>query len=90
MDATPKYQLYPQRVHRFYREAGMEKTMKIMFTMREPVSRDMSWYNHLLRESNKSHPPEWAKEIFHTFDARQESDPSCLVREIAETVVPAL
>jgi len=62
MDATPKHQLHPQRVHQFYKEAGMEKTVK---TLREPVSRDMSWYNHLLRESNKSQPPEWAQEVFH-------------------------
>ena len=62
MDATPKYMLYPENVRKIYEEHGTADTVKIMFTLREPVSRDLSWYNHLLRENNKARPPEWAKE----------------------------
>jgi len=51
MDGTPNTQLVPERVHDFYSKYATPqqmKDLKIIFSVREPVSREMSWYNHWL------------------------------------------
>jgi len=60
LDATPKYMLYHENIYKVYEEANT--TVKILFILREPVSRDLSWYNHLLRETKKAQPPSWVAE----------------------------
>ena len=47
MDATPSNILHPERVFDTYREAGQLDTLRIIFSLREPISRDISRYNHI-------------------------------------------
>ena len=51
MDATPDTFRYPERVHSTYSSARDAQTdlvadLKIIVTLREPVARELSWYNH--------------------------------------------
>ena len=48
-DATPRNLVMAQRVHEVYRTARAVDQLKIMVTLREPVSRELSWYQHLYR-----------------------------------------
>jgi len=34
--------------------------LKIVFILREPVSRELSWHNHLLTEASRENPAPWA------------------------------
>jgi len=49
MDATPSAFKYPDRVHETYVEAGgnQHAELKIILTLRDPVSRELSLYNHM-------------------------------------------
>ena len=51
IDSTPKYLIYPERVRKIYEEQGTADQVKIMFVLREPVSRDISWYKHLAQKT---------------------------------------
>ena len=55
MDATPNYMHYPERIHAIYQQHGTANTVKIIFVLREAVSRELSWYNHRVRDY-KRHP----------------------------------
>ena len=68
MDATPKYMLYAHNVHQIYQEAGMAESVKILFTLREPVSRELSWYHHLLFLNETDQNLDYAKEALLTDD----------------------
>lgn len=46
LDATPNYFYHPDRVHRVYGAAGQLASLKIIFSLREPIARDLSRYNH--------------------------------------------
>ena len=62
MDATPAYALHAMRVGNFYRQLlpslcskncsmgisldGRVQGLKVMMILREPVARELSWYNH--------------------------------------------
>ncbi|KAL7476725.1 hypothetical protein ACHAW6_004348 [Cyclotella cf. meneghiniana] len=49
LDATPKYLLFSKRIYDLYNEssrAGLKKSLKLMVVLREPISREISWYNH--------------------------------------------
>lgn len=50
LDATPDYLNLAPRVFETYTKHGLAKSLKIMFILREPVSREISLYQHLLRE----------------------------------------
>ena len=65
MDATPKYMLYPENVRKIYDEHGTTDSLKIMFTLREPVQREISWYSHLVREARSRRPASWANEVLN-------------------------
>ena len=59
MDATPEYAMYAFRIGNFYRELGNNYSvantpldgfipgLKVMMILREPVSRELSWYNNM-------------------------------------------
>lgn len=49
MDATPEMLRYPERVHETYMHAPPEflSSLKLMVILREPLSRELSLYNHL-------------------------------------------
>jgi hypothetical protein len=46
LDATPSYFVHPERIVSFYREFGVLEDLRVIFLLREPVSREVSWYKH--------------------------------------------
>ena len=56
MDATPDYLTFPDRIIEGYTKANALDTLKVMFIVREPVSRELSLYNHA-HYYNKDLPP---------------------------------
>lgn len=50
MDATPAYMRYPKSVYTEYKRAGPQhyQRLKIIAILREPVSRELSLYNHMV------------------------------------------
>lgn len=63
MDGTPETMLHPERVKRIYDQQGTADQVKIIFILREPVSREISWYNHRLAYAMMPNPPLWAKKL---------------------------
>ncbi|KAL7560491.1 hypothetical protein ACA910_020605 [Epithemia clementina (nom. ined.)] len=57
MDATPRYFVYPQEIYDFYRRFGLHQTLKIIIIVREPMSRELSWYHHLEYLARTRHAP---------------------------------
>lgn len=49
MDATPNYFQEAELVYSTYEKLGEENHVKIIVTLREPVAREFSWYNHQLK-----------------------------------------
>jgi Sulfotransferase domain len=82
MDATPKYMLHAENVRKIYEDHGSADTVKIMFTLREPVSRELSWYRHLVSEMMKPKPLPWSKVVLN-----QTSGTILSFEEYVETVV---
>jgi Sulfotransferase domain len=64
IDATPETMMHPLRVRRTYDEAGTADDLKIIFILREPISRSISWYNHQLRQSELPDRPQWTDLLF--------------------------
>ena len=52
MDATPGTLHFPERVHETYSQApdALFSSLKLVVILRDPVSRQLSWYNHQIRE----------------------------------------
>lgn len=49
LDSTPSYMLFPERITSFYKKYGALDVLRIIFILREPVSREISWYKHKKR-----------------------------------------
>ena len=49
LDSTPSYMLFPERITSFYKKYGALDDLRIIFILREPVSREISWYKHKKR-----------------------------------------
>ena len=71
LDATPNYLNKARRVYKTYtdkkaKESAIEN-LKIICVLREPVSRELSWYNHKLSQvlSTEGDVPPWAKTLVH-------------------------
>jgi Sulfotransferase domain len=82
MDATPKYMLHPENVRQIYDEHGSADSVKIMFTLREPVSRELSWYTHLVAEAMRPKPLPWSQVVVN-----QTSGTILSFEDYVETVV---
>jgi hypothetical protein len=54
LDATPSYIHYPERIYEYYKEREAVEELRVIFILREPVSREVSWYNHRVREYTKA------------------------------------
>lgn len=65
IDGTPETMLYPDRVKKTFDEQGTADQVKIVFILREPVSREISWYDHQVRYAEQSDPPFWAKPVLN-------------------------
>ena len=64
IDATPNYMLYPERVRAMYEQQGTAETIKIVMSIRNPTSREISLYNHMARDLLTSeNPPSWVNAI---------------------------
>lgn len=48
MDATPDTLCFAERVHATYKAVGQVHNLKIIVVLREPVTRELSLYNHLV------------------------------------------
>ena len=51
MDATPETMLHPRRIREIYDQIDdpyQRKSLKLIFILREPTSRDLSMYNHMV------------------------------------------
>lgn len=60
LDGTPDYMPWPDRVHQMYKaHPDLHKSLKIIFSLREPVQREVSWYNHQVRVMDEF---SWAKD----------------------------
>jgi hypothetical protein len=51
MDATPDYGIHANRIRHFYRSQSLNLAtplggLKVILILREPVARELSWYNH--------------------------------------------
>jgi len=57
IDGTPSYIKFPERVHKIYKRHGLIDQLRIVISLREPVSREISSYTHLaaLVEMNKNY-----------------------------------
>jgi Sulfotransferase domain len=50
VDGTPEFLKTGQRIFDTYTKHGSLDKLKIIISLREPVSREISWYNHRLRD----------------------------------------
>jgi Sulfotransferase domain len=50
IDGTPEFTKTGQRIFDTYTKHGSLDKLKIIISLREPVSREISWYNHRLRD----------------------------------------
>jgi Sulfotransferase domain len=64
LDGTPDTMVYADQVKKIYDEHGSTKELKVVFILREPVSREISRYNHQLRLARSPNPSTgWGKQI---------------------------
>lgn len=61
LDATPNNIWYARRIYQYYQDVI---PVKILFLLREPVARELSWYHHMVRliESD-DRSAEWARKL---------------------------
>jgi len=88
MDATPDTLPFAERVRSIYDAAGEASNLRIIVILREPVSRELSLYNHLAfdcRRLDAAKRTEWHKQVTKTDDSTLSFDE--FVRDVS---VPAL
>jgi len=86
-DGTPETMMHPKKVKEIYEKNGQPAGPdKMLMILREPVSREISWYNHKLRilEEHED-PPGWAKTLLQP-NSTTEAKPFRTVME--QTVIP--
>ena len=70
LDATPNYLKWAPRIHSFYQQAaaggvvGLDKSLKILVSLRDPMARELSNYNHKVWEFIQSNNTnEWYADV---------------------------
>ena len=73
MDATPNTLIFPEKVYKTYNEVynassstpshEQSQQLKIIVTLREPISRQLSRYNHMKLLYIKGSTKDWVKEV---------------------------
>jgi len=68
MDATPNTYMYPDRVHEVFQSTGEDQiiNLKIMVVLRDPVLRELSYYNHMaymVQHLDYSKLQQWHKKV---------------------------
>lgn len=70
MDATPNYFIHPERVHSMYSDDKADdalSNLKLVVTLREPVSRELSRYNHQVSKmKRKNETGDWYSDVVFT------------------------
>ena len=89
MDATPAHFLFAERVNEFYSQPGLEeyrKKLKLILIIREPISREISLYNHKIVEFTKDpNPSNWFADV-----ARKDGSIRSLDEHMYEIVKPTI
>ena len=94
LDATPETLVFPDRVRSIYEAAGGNQvnTVKFIAILREPVSRELSLYNHLAydcRRLGTSNPKDWHNQVLKQH--QEECSIIMLFDEFVQSVsIPAL
>ena len=80
MDATPNTLIFPEKVHKTYTEVYNASStpshelelqqLKIIVILREPISRQLSRYNHMKLLYIKGSTKEWVKEVAYNVNNR--------------------
>lgn len=69
LDATPAYLPYAQRVFDTYTDpkaqVGIVNMLKLIVLLREPISRELSWYNHKTVRYTKGGRDSWITDVAH-------------------------
>lgn len=86
MDATPDNLGYPERVYETYKDHPLlMKNLKIIIVLREPISRDLSLYNHKLEEQLREPDPDaWTADVRHSGNDTMKSFPEFVQGRIHE------
>jgi len=63
IDATPDTFWFPKNVFEVYKN---DPNLKIIVSLREPISRELSLYNHMIQQYKIRPNQTWIKNIFHT------------------------
>ena len=67
MDASPSTVQFPDRVYETYKDEPNLRDLKIILTIREPIARELSMYNHMLyMHKTQDNPIPWVKLVAHT------------------------
>lgn len=85
MDATPNYINNAPRIYETYEKEGLSQEVKIMITLREPVSREISWYQHLLREHARNNTAPWVQECLN-----EDGEPKTFDEFIDSYILPSI
>lgn len=90
LDATPDTFPFPDRVHHIYKAAGRNQleTVRIMVILREPVSRELSLYNHLAYDCR--HLPASERTSWHTQVLNKNGSIRSFDQFVRETSLPGL
>lgn len=82
IEGTPNTMLHPDKVRKIYDEQGTADELRIIFILREPVSREISWYNHLLRYTDRPNRPEWTEFMYN-----EENEPLSFIEVQRKNVI---
>jgi len=65
MEATPANLAYADRIYELYKHYGNVQKLKIVISLREPVSREISNYAHMVRDLTLGRPnfPNWIRVV---------------------------
>ena len=69
LDATPNYFIEASKVYNTYTDEKAGDALaklKLIAILRDPVSRELSWYNHKLHEYKHGARDEWILDVVHT------------------------
>jgi len=98
LNVLHRYQLYPENIKQFYNEYNNGTTdtenqvpLKIMLILREPVSRRISWYNHMVYNARKKHRGQATPVLKNTTNNNQTTTSVKTFEEYAtDSIVPNL
>lgn len=92
LDATPNYFSWADRIHFFFRHARKDKNLledlKIMVSLRDPIARELSLYNHKLSTYYSNNNK--LLEFWHDDIVKTNGDPRTFDEYVDEFLIPNL